>query len=329
MLGLGWVVLVCLGFIGLRQYANKEGGEGTAPKIWPSTSQLMRSSYTPNTLIVFLHPECSCSRATVGHVEASFQFRQIHESHPPHSSILEITVSDTGPGIPPEKREKLFQPFSQADSATARKYGGTGLGLYLSKRLASGLGGDVTLINQTDHQGCVFVISINAGASNSIASDAGSNSEIRDLLLGPLHKSLVEKKSNNREKRLLGTQVLVVDDSPDNLEITDRYLTASGATVTCLESADEAIQVLRTKMFDVILMDIQMPGTDGYEAVRQLRTMNYEKPILALTAHAMTGEQDRCLAAGFNAYLGKPIDRNAMIEMVRQYSGKFTRVPQR
>lgn len=228
------------------------------------------------------------------------------------STKLEIRVVDTGPGIPPEKVGKLFRPFTQADSATSRKFGGTGLGLYLSKRLSESLGGDLALENSDS--GCTFSITIDAG-------DIGTRELFRTGRSQREH--LIRADFRKPETNISGVDVLVVDDSPDNLQITRRFLEAAGGRVTCVDSAEAAIALLEKASFQVVLMDIQMPGLDGYEAVRKLRSeLKYERPVLALTAHAMRGERERCLEAGFDGYLVKPIDRPALIAAVREHASQ-------
>lgn len=237
------------------------------------------------------------------------EFKYLSESiSTPH---LEIRVKDTGPGIAAEKKEKLFQPFVQADSATSRKFGGTGLGLFLSKSLAQALGGDLILESCEVNKGCVFVVNIELGPVEA--------KELKTLN-GKREGTLREGNFNPSQERLDNVKVLVVDDSPDNLELTQKFLQTAGAIVECLERADKAIEALKFKNYDVVVMDIQMPGLDGYEAVRQLRRMEYNKPVLALTAHAMKGEQERCLSAGFDSYLVKPINRPQLIQAVRFYA---------
>ena len=243
-----------------------------------------------------------------GHVDVEFKY--VGSKDPADSAYLEVRVSDTGPGIPQEKKQKLFKPFVQADSATSRKFGGTGLGLYLSKRLAEALGGDLTL--EDSIAGCVFVFKIAAGPVES-----------KDLVAVEKSVDLTSRGNfNPSQERLDNVSVLVVDDSPDNLELTYRFLSASGAKVECVDGAVKAIERLQVEKFDVVVMDIQMPGLDGYEAVKKLRAMNYTKPVLALTAHAMKGEQERCISAGFDGYLVKPINRPRLIQTVRVHADK-------
>lgn len=124
-------------------------------------------------------------------------------------------------------------------------------------------------------------------------------------------------------ERLHDLKVLVVDDSMDNLELTKRFLIAAGAEVETALGATRAFEHLENAQYDVIVMDIQMPQIDGYEAVRRLRKAGYEKPIVALTAHAMKGERERCLEAGFDGYLVKPINRPSLVSEIKTQAQKI------
>jgi signal transduction histidine kinase/ActR/RegA family two-component response regulator len=224
--------------------------------------------------------------------------------------FLEVKVMDTGPGISAEKRAQMFLPFSQGDASTSRKHGGTGLGLFISKRLAQELGGDLVLDDSRAHRpGSVFVLTIDIGQiktkSFRIDGDNGRR-ESRTASVG----------------NLAGVSVLIVDDTPDNLLIAGRFLTAAGAQIHCLDHAENIFPLIQEREFDVIVMDIQMPGLDGYQAVKKLREIKYVKPIVALTAHALKDERDRCLASGFDEYLVKPIHRQSLIQTVAKFAEK-------
>lgn len=247
-----------------------------------------------------------------GKVEVTFKLRDHAERD--GSSCLEVKVEDTGIGIAPEKLEKLFRPFSQADQATSRKFGGTGLGLYLAKKFAQALGGDLKLLKCKENEGCTFLIVVDIGPLEkrplmTFASQNGTH-----VVKGSFRASPLD--------RLHDVRVLVVDDSMDNLELTKRFLVAAGAQVETALGAKKAFERLEQEEFDVIVMDIQMPEIDGYEAVARLRKEGYEKPIIALTAHAMKGERERCLGAGFDGYLIKPINRPALVQEIRNQAGR-------
>lgn len=224
---------------------------------------------------------------------------------------LVISVKDTGIGLTASQQEKLFEPFVQADNSTTRRYGGTGLGLVLSRRLANALGGDITIGDCQEGQGCAFILNF----------------------LGYLPKAWVVKRDANKESdfifgaedrvqalRLSGIRVLLAEDSIDNQFLVTQVLMKYGAKVEIANDGEEAIQKALTSEFDIILMDIQMPRVDGYEAGRALRSNGYTKPIIALTAHAMAEERARTRAAGCNAHLTKPLNQPELINTVEQYA---------
>ena len=218
-----------------------------------------------------------------------------------------ISVKDTGVGISDEEKIRLFQPFMQADNSTTRKYGGTGLGLALSKRLAVALGGDIAIENRVSETGTTFTFTflamlseLNVQKSKKIDADA--------------------YRTRNENLPLDGIRVLLADDSIDNRVLVEIMLGKEGASVESATNGLEAFRMGMNGTYDVILMDIQMPVMDGYEATRSLREAGYRKPIVALTAHAMAEERARTLAAGCNGHLTKPLNQLQLIETVRFHS---------
>ena len=183
-------------------------------------------------------------------------------------------VSDTGIGLTDAQRSKLFQTFSQADETTTRRFGGTGLGLALSRRLARALGGDITITQSEENVGTTFLVQI------------GDYPERKSA---PEDQFKVEKRHEPEvhEKALEGLHILVVDDAPDNQQLIWRYLTRAGAIVSSAENGQIGYRTALEHDFDLVLMDIQMPVMDGYTATAKLRDAGYMKPIIALTAHAM------------------------------------------
>lgn len=219
---------------------------------------------------------------------------------------LQISVTDQGVGITPNQAEKLFQPFIQADSSTTRKYGGTGLGLSLSRQLANKLDGDVVLSESLPDKGSTFVITVGTGSLNGVrfVQKVDSMEQLQDLSL-PVQGEI-----------LSGIKVLLVEDSLDNQTLLKHFLTLAGAQVKIAENGQEAIQDALSDAFDVVLMDIQMPVLDGYQATRHLRSQKYKKPILALTAHALKEERERCMAAGCDDHLTKPVNREELLKRI-------------
>ena len=219
---------------------------------------------------------------------------------------LRFTVVDTGIGITAEQECRLFKPFGQADSSTTRKFGGTGLGLVLSRRISEALGGKLDFVSSSKPgAGSTFMFEIN--------SPLLPNAKLvgRNALKTIINEAVVYRKDGSV---LSGLKVLVVEDSPDNQILIHMYLEKEGAEVTMVSDGAQGVKSALTEKFDVVLMDIQMPVLDGHEATKILRTAKYMKPIIALTAHAFKEEQEKCFASGFTGFLTKPIKRSALID---------------
>ncbi|MNK12043.1 Aerobic respiration control sensor protein ArcB [compost metagenome] len=217
---------------------------------------------------------------------------------------LRFAIQDTGIGIDDSQKDKLFKPFTQADSSTTRIFGGTGLGLALSIRLAELLGGGIELVRSVPGQGSLFCFTIKL------------------VSLQPLPEPAVRSSSEPAIQHLKGLRLLICEDSTDNQKLVQLMLQKEGAEMTMASNGQEGYEKAVTQDFDLILMDIQMPVMDGYEATQKLRGGGYKKPIVALTAHAMSDEHLRCLEAGCNDYLTKPIDRKKLIESILKYTGR-------
>ncbi|MFM6926886.1 MAG: response regulator [Bdellovibrio sp.] len=200
-------------------------------------------------------------------------------------------VKDSGIGIPHEAQKDLFQHFSQIDSSSTRRYEGTGLGLVLSKKLAASMGGDVILKESSPGGGSTFLLTLPQNLATQIVTPKPST---------PIHL--------RADKNLQGHTVLIVDDSNDNQMLIRHYLQKRGVICFFADNGQVALEKALQMNFDVILMDMQMPVMDGYTATKELRDHNYIKPIIALTAHAMKEDRDRCLRVGCNDYLTKPIE---------------------
>jgi PAS domain S-box-containing protein len=227
---------------------------------------------------------------------------------------LRFRVSDSGIGIEPAQMEHLFQPFVQGDSATTRNYGGTGLGLALSRRLAQALGGDVTLESSEPRKGTSFVIEVKA-------EPAPGAPFIEHLESDRENQHAVVPSRNN--KRLQGMNVLLVEDVQDNQALMVHFLGLAGANVDVANNGREGIAKAMMGNYDAILMDIQMPVLDGYEATRQLRAKGFRTPIIALTAHALNEEREKSFAVGCDDHLSKPIEFNTLIEHLANMSSLY------
>lgn len=222
---------------------------------------------------------------------------------------IRIDVVDTGIGIGKETVPRLFQAFSQGDVSVSRKYGGSGLGLAISYHIATMLGGSLTVTSEAGH-GSVFSLIVPTGELTDIA-----------MIENPAELSLEFPETGvpSATEALTGAKILLAEDGIDNRELIQMVLQQSGAEVEVAENGRIALEKACSRSFDLILMDMNMPEMDGYEATSELRARGYSQPIIALTANAMVGDRERCRAAGCDQYLAKPIDRNALIQMIAQF----------
>ena len=215
-------------------------------------------------------------------------------------------VHDTGIGVPEKAKEKLFQMFSQADNSMTRRFGGTGLGLALSRSLARAMGGDVKLVESARDRGSVFRFSI----------------ESREHLLPKETPERTEAIRKSEEPlaidTLNGIRILLVEDSPDNQKLIWRYLSKYGARVEIADNGLEGVKKALASEHDIVLMDLQMPVMDGYAATGKLRSRGYSKPIIALTAHAMADVRKKCQDVGCNDHLPKPINPQDLVLAIRR-----------
>ncbi len=240
-------------------------------------------------------------------------------------TLFRIQVVDTGVGLSQQQIAELFTPFTQVDTSATRKFGGTGLGLSISKRLAEMLGGEIA-VTSAPGAGSTFEVTVDAGDLTGVrmlTSGAKSASAARTVTPRPPQISGDPETTENRLPCIQG-RILLVEDGPDNQRLIGFVLGKAGALVALAENGrigcDMALGALHGgEPFDVILMDMQMPVMDGYAATIHLRSVGYSGPILALTAHAMEGDAAKCLAAGCDAYLTKPIDRVKLIRTIARY----------
>ncbi|WP_158265173.1 response regulator [Blastopirellula marina] len=238
-------------------------------------------------------------------------------SETPH---LEFEVIDSGIGMSDEEMQRVFLPFEQANTSMSRKYGGTGLGLSISIRLTELLGGSLRCESNPGH-GSVFRFTIGTGdlASVKISNCAD------DMNWVPTSGSSVPSSP-----LAVAGRILLVEDGPDNQRLLRLILEKAGADVTIASDGRDGVDLVLTARsqgvpFDMILMDMQMPVMDGYQATHKLRNEGVRTPILALTAHAMSGDRQRCLDAGADEYLTKPVNRTLLLETIAGFllgSGK-------
>lgn len=226
-------------------------------------------------------------------------------------SQIRFDVIDTGIGLSQSQIECLFRPFAQADPSIAHRYGGTGLGLTISRKLARLLGGDLSC-KSTPNRGSTFSLTIDAGDQTGVL-----HAEDASQLTSGDHGMSSPAVTAHAAPSALGMRVLVADDSVDNQRLVSFMLNRAGASVELVENGRQAVEAgLRAAQanqpYDLILMDVHMPELDGLGAVRELRAAGYTLPIAALTASAMNAERLRCLEAGCDEFLTKPIDHAAL-----------------
>ena len=219
------------------------------------------------------------------------------------SHRLVIEVRDNGIGISEAAQRRLFEPFTQADESTTRRFGGTGLGLAISKEFVTLMGGELS-VESAPGAGSIFRIELTLAAARSP----------RDV--APLAAAV-----DGEDGRLAGLHLLVAEDNPVNLQVVVAMLEGMGARVSCALDGAQAVAQCSNGHFDALLLDIQMPGMDGYEAARRIRAEGARRlPIVAVTANAMSTDRDLALAAGMNDHLPKPLTRDALAAMVLKWT---------
>lgn len=224
-----------------------------------------------------------------------------------HTNVI-FRVQDSGIGLTPDEAARLFKPFTQADSSTSKKFGGTGLGLVISRRLAQLLGGDVKLLSHDKGEGSVFEITVLMKKTKVIVGDI------------PKSKSFDYANPD----LLQGKNFLVVDDKFDNRNMIENFLAPSGATISTSNSGKEAISRMSTgEHFDAVIMDVHMSEMDGLKTTQGMRAQGYKNPILAFTAHAMKSDIESYMKNGFSSVMTKPISIDELLsELVRLTSSK-------
>ena len=231
-----------------------------------------------------------------------------HDTAGGTSPCVRFDVIDSGIGIDEKHLDELFHPFSQVDASSCRRFGGTGLGLTISRRLARMLGGDITVSSMLG-EGSTFTATVSTGLAEAktVSQDSGGIADGND--------------GDTDTVPQLHCRILLAEDGPDNQRLISFLLRKAGADVVIVEDGQQAVACVQAHVggdapFDVILMDMQMPVMDGYEATRTLRRHGYQGPIIALTAHAMTEDRQKCLDAGCNDYLAKPMKRADLLGIV-------------
>jgi PAS domain S-box-containing protein len=227
------------------------------------------------------------------------------------NSLVFIDVIDTGIGMTAEQATSVFTPFKQADSSITRRFGGTGLGLTISKQFSQALGGDITVESEPG-VGSTFRVSVSAGPVEGVRLLSV------DEILSTQWR--VEDTQTKRWK-FPPSSVLVVDDGEENRELLNVVLSDTGIEVVAAENGQQALDNLSSREFDVVLMDVQMPVMDGYTAAGRIREMNKTMPVVAMTADAMAGAEQKCLDAGYSHYMSKPVDIDELLECMAELLG--------
>ncbi len=331
-----------------------------------------------------------------GEIVVATKLTETSGNHAPDKIMLEFSVKDTGIGIAPDQIRHLFQAFQQADGSTTRKYGGTGLGLTISRRLVEMMGGEIHVTSELgkgstfaftasficrpeakerryimppDLQGMrVLVVDDNASSREILenallsfsfqvtqaasAKEAGADaflikpvnmSVLFDSIMELFGKAVIKKAdvlkkdvwADEALKLMKGVRILLAEDNEINQLVASELIEGQGGIVTLAANGQEAVELAADREIDVVLMDLQMPVLDGYEATRKIREREAEKrnagpetlpwdsrsgiPIIALTAHALTGEREKCLAAGMNDYITKPIQSTKLFEVLTRW----------
>jgi len=220
---------------------------------------------------------------------------------------FQFKITDTGKGLKKEEQKKIFQPFSQADGTSTRQYGGTGLGLTISKQLVEMMNGKIW-VESSYQQGSSFIFEIEL-----------KELEDKQIERRPLVIEEQEPLVQNIES-LRGKHILIAEDNFINQEIILGLLENSNILIDIAENGEEAVKLHKKNSYNLILMDIQMPIMDGYEAAKIIRESDRNIPIIAITASAMKEDVEKSLEAGMNDHLNKPIDVNKLYEMLLKYS---------
>lgn len=238
-------------------------------------------------------------------------------------ALMTFQVRDTGIGLSPEQQDIIFEKFTQADASTTRRFGGTGLGLAITRQLVGMMGGRIS-VQSTLGQGSLFNVEIpfNVAGKKDILQ---MRNQAATLVPTPVPVSY--------QTDIPSLDILLVEDNPVNQKTAVWMLERIGCRVTVAENGREAVDQVKRRSFDLVLMDVQMPEMDGFQATREIRSLVKplsEIPIIAVTANALKGDQERCLKAGMNDYISKPVDKRTLINMLKKWGqpdGQITPIP--
>lgn len=286
----------------IRQQIESKGLEFKVNFLWPLPETLLSDPLRVKQVILNL-----CANAIkfteFGHIHITVSFN-------PEKEQWCIVVSDTGIGIAPEQQENIFTPFVQADISITRKYGGTGLGLALTKRLVELMGGEIALASEAG-EGSQFLIELPTGPigqTKMLTAEMASRIEANPF-------------SVDQPVSLCG-RVLVAEDAPDSQILVKVMLEKIGLSVQVVGDGRQAIEAAKEEAYDLILMDMQMPVMDGVTALQKLREKGFRMPVIALTANTQSEDKALCFKAGFDDFVGKPIRRRMLYQVLEKYLGE-------
>jgi signal transduction histidine kinase/ActR/RegA family two-component response regulator len=236
---------------------------------------------------------------TSGRIQVAVRVEQLLD----REAILRFTVADTGIGIPAARQHAIFEAFEQADGSTTRKYGGTVLGLTISRRIVEQAGGRIW-VESAEGAGSQFHVALRVG------------------LLAPHPARLPDQAAAARDRDRHGLSILLAEDNPVNQRLAVALLRKLGHTVLSVSNGQEALAAIAAQRFDMAILDVQMPELDGMEATRTLRSVERRGtdrlPVIAMTAHAMVGDRERCLEAGMDGYVAKPINERTVAAEIQR-----------
>jgi CheY-like chemotaxis protein len=238
-------------------------------------------------------------------------FVEIQVAYDNENSKVIFSVKDTGCGIKTERQQNLFLPFMQGDSSIRREYGGSGLGLYLSKKLATFLNSKLYLKNSVVDNGSVFSLEVPVGEIKMLEFT-------ENLSSNPLDS---EYDANIFPTKGLEKQaILIVEDVKENRDLFKFYLKRAGAEVVTAIDGEDGIEKIKSRHYDLVFMDLQMPKIDGYKAIEIIQQEKlFDGPVIALTAHAMRGEREKCIQAGFKDHLSKPVSAKNLVAFAKNF----------